>query len=161
MAVRSTLVLDSVRYLAWRKGLSEVFLTGSESFVFTGFLVYEQRRSVVASSRSTPCQGCNTKRPLSCLSQGIRSPLRVDQMVANAVQVVSEESQAGIAGVGGVTFVGTTIQSVVFQRVDVAFARVVLKPRSGPPVAVDDQVTTIPVWKTSCKVDLQQAAGTR
>ena len=42
-------------------------------------------------------------------------------MIADAVQIVREYSQTGITGIAGIPFVRATIQSVMFQTVNVAF----------------------------------------
>ena len=53
-------------------------------------------------------------------------------MIADAVQIVREDSQAGIAGIARIPFVWTTIQSMMLQTIDIAFYRAVLVGQFAP-----------------------------
>ena len=71
---------------------------------------------------------------LSGLRQAFDSFLFFKQMITDTVQVVRKYSQAGIASIGCVPFVRATIQSVMFQTVDVAFYATVFIGQLAPPL---------------------------
>ena len=53
-------------------------------------------------------------------------------MITDAVQIVCKYSQTGITGIARIPFVRTTIQSVMFQTVDIAFYSAVLVGQFAP-----------------------------